>query len=278
MRRRRRACHPPAHPRPAQPGTTAESDQPGGNTGSLRRYRQPAGSGEIERPGIAPQFADHGAQRAASQTLLHRPQRRLGIAYLDMQQVEVEARGMYSPRLENRHPLLHPQQRPVVRQQRAQQARPPPVAWGRGEQLGQGGAVGPWHSLHAPVANRMTERGRPGFNPATRRMSTLPGVCRRQEGRSEARVRTAARDQGETCRHTTRNILFQFCSSTSNPRGRVNGGEFLEETANFGDDPKLRTARDGKPHVARLNLHRAVAFAFEPARGANRDDSVAARP
>ena len=65
----------------------AQPNQPARRGAALRRDRQPPSRGEVERAGVAPDFANHGREAGASYALLHRPQRIAGVARLDMTEV-----------------------------------------------------------------------------------------------------------------------------------------------------------------------------------------------
>src|SRR5689334_8936386 len=92
-----------------------------------------------------------------------------------------EARRMDSPALEDRHPLLNPQQWLSRLDLRQQESRPAAVARVGREQLGQGRA------------------GRRGQPPTlTQLLGKLDFL---------GRTASAAADQGKACSHTTHNVL-----------------------------------------------------------------------
>ena len=138
---RRRARDPPAHPRAAEIGVAAQPNRQPATPRPLRSDGKPPRRGEVERARVAPQFADHAGERAhLSPSSIAHSASRASRASTWMRSWPA-ARRMDPPAFQDRHPLLHPQQRLVRVELREQEPRPAAVARMRGEQFGQGGAL-----------------------------------------------------------------------------------------------------------------------------------------
>lgn len=198
---RRRACHPPAHPRPAEVRSAAEPHQPARHLAAFRSDREPPGRGEVERGRVSPQFADHGRKGGASYTLLHCPQRGTRVARLDMDDVGSKPRRVNPPAFEDRHPLLHPQDGLRAVDLRQEETGPAAVSGRSGEQL----------------TERWIRRSRQtpaGLRPCLRRSTAIPP--------SEAGDSSAG-DEGQAFRHTTHNVSVLLLFLSSESLARVNG-------------------------------------------------------
>lgn len=119
---------------------------------------KPPRRGEVQRLGIAVKLADDGADRRASQSLLHRPQSLAGIAGGDMDELlrtGPQPGWIESARFEDRHPFLHPQPWLSGRQLRQKETGPAAIADVAGEQLGQcrSARAGQHHALAGPLGN-----------------------------------------------------------------------------------------------------------------------------
>ena len=115
---------------------TAEPHQPAWRAAAFGGNREASSRSEVERFRIAPKFADHGRETGASYPLLHCPQRIASIARFDMDKIlHWEAWRIDPPALEDRHAVLDPQQRFIVRNLREEEADPAAIAGMRGEQL-----------------------------------------------------------------------------------------------------------------------------------------------
>ena len=171
----------------------AQPNQKSGHAGPLGGDGKPPRRGKVEGAWVAPYLADHAGERAASQPLLHCPQGIACVARLDVDEVLAgKARRIDPAALQNRHPLLHPQQRLGRIDLSQQQPRPAGVAGVGREQFGK--------SRHS------SEHAR-----------------KRRIDRSGAREDGSAGDEREVSCHTTHNVsvLLLFLSRDS-PAG-VNG-------------------------------------------------------
>ena len=191
---------------------------------ALRSDRQPPRRGEVERSRIAPDLADHAGERRASYALLHRPQRVAGVARLDMDEVlQREPRRMDPPAFEDRHPLLHPQQRLSVPSCASRNPAQPPS---RGCAANSSERVG-WSDFGegSHLRREGFSRGK-ALRPLTR-AELLP-----QERISGRSGDSSAGDQRQASCHTTHNVyvLLLFLSARL-ARQRVesrNSGRFFD--------------------------------------------------
>src|SRR4051794_20706862 len=170
-----------------------------------------------------------------------------------------ETRRMDAPAFKDRHPVLHPEQRPLPVQLREQEPRPATVARMASEQLRQGGA-GRSRQMPPPVqpAGELADLGRTTF---------------------------AADDQGKASSHTTHNayVLLLFLSGES--ERRVNPAtrkllkvDFFQELADFADHVLSRRRRDCERHVMTVEFDLFVTLVLEPAGGPRGNQPVPPRP
>ncbi len=142
IEQRRRARDPPAHPRPAEIGSAAEPHQPAGRTrlrsDATASRRVAVKSSARGSPQISPITAESAAHLTPS-SIAHSASR-ASRASTWMRSCDGKPRRMDPPALQDRHPVLDPQQGLVRAELRQQEPRPAAVARVRGEQLGQGGA------------------------------------------------------------------------------------------------------------------------------------------
>ena len=194
---RRRARHPPAHPRAAQIGACRRaapaSTAPRCRSAATASRRVAVKSSAAGSPHNSPITAH---KRGASQALLHRPQRGAGVARLDMDEVATgKPRRIDPPAFEDRHPLLHPQQG---------LARARPAAAGTRPSRRRAGA-------------RRTVRERRRAEPAARqsRKRARPDPLRGMDVLQPAGARNAPPATRESLLATRlATFLFYFCSYT----------------------------------------------------------------
>ena len=219
---RRRACDPPAHPGAAEVRAAAEPDQPAGYAAALRRDRQPPGRNEVERPGVAPDFADDAGQRGASYAFLHRPQRVPRIARLDMDEVARRKAGrMNPPTFENRHSVLDPQQGLGRIDLGQQEPCPSRVARVPGEEFGQG-RFPPLHLQGRGTMRSMVEGPSCGIqNPS---VAAAPRHLPRKSGGGDFTPSgdSPAGDQRQASCHTTHNVFVLLLFLSGDSQRRVN--------------------------------------------------------
>ena len=231
----------------------------------LRRDRQPPGRGEVERRRVAPQFADHRATAPAhlSPSSIAHSAARASRASTWMRSRRRQARRMDPPAFQDRHPLLHPQQRLAARRAGPAGSRPSRRRAGARRRVRTGSGA----------AARAEASARP-----TRLKQGRAGPAAEAQGRPRRR-------QGKALRHTTRQ---RFCS-TFVLFPRVQGAGVNRATRRL----RLRPGSGRSPRTAsRVPLpstpqspcdseRTSTALSqvvLGPARRRRPDDAVAARP